>query len=92
MRRWRPSPKGKNPPPRKAKAKWTQLEAIVGHPARLKDVAADIIRHFEQRLEVFDGKAMIVCISRRVAVELYGRLPNCARLVDPDKRKGAIKW
>ncbi|HOQ04916.1 MAG TPA: type I restriction endonuclease subunit R [Anaerohalosphaeraceae bacterium] len=55
----------------RAKAKWTQLEAIVGHPDRVKDVAADIVQHFEQRQEVFDGKAMIVCISRRTAVAMY---------------------
>ena len=76
----------------KAKAKWTQLEAIVGHPARLKDVAADIVKHFEQRQEVFDGKAMIVCISRRVAVELYDQIVKLRPgWHDPDKRKGAIK-
>jgi len=76
----------------KAKAKWTQLEAIVGHKERLKTVAADIVGHFEKRQEVFDGKAMIVCISRRVAVELYDEI---IKLRPPwhntDKRKGAIK-
>ena len=50
----------------KAKAKWTQLEAIVGHKERLKIVAPDIIEHFETRQEVFEGKAMIVCMSRRM--------------------------
>ncbi|MBN1992948.1 MAG: type I restriction endonuclease subunit R [Anaerolineae bacterium] len=55
----------------KAKAKWTQLEAIVGHPARLKNVAQDILTHFDQRQEVFAGKAMVVAMSRRIAVELY---------------------
>lgn len=54
-----------------AKAKWTQLEAIVGHPERLKAVAQDIINHYEQRQETFAGKAMIVAMSRRVAVALY---------------------
>ncbi len=55
----------------KAKAKWTQLEAIVGHPARLKNVAQDILTHFDQRQEVFAGKAMVVAMSRRIAVDLY---------------------
>ncbi len=55
----------------KAKAKWTQLEALVGSPNRLRAVAEDIIRHFEQRQEVFEGKAMIVTMSRRIAAELY---------------------
>jgi type I restriction enzyme R subunit len=55
----------------KAKAKWTQLEALVGSPNRLKIIAEDIISHFEQRQEVFEGKAMIVTMSRRIAAELY---------------------
>jgi type I restriction enzyme R subunit len=76
----------------KAKAKWTQLEAIVGHKNRLKDVAADIVDHFEKRLEVFDGKAMIVCISRRAAVELYNQIINLRpHWHNTDKRKGVIK-
>ena len=57
-----------------AKAKWTKLEAIVGHPARLKNVAEDIVNHFEQRQEVFRGKAMIVAMSRRIAAKLYARI------------------
>ncbi len=76
----------------KAKAKWTQLEAIVGHKERLKSVSADIVRHFEDRQEVFEGKAMIVCISRRVAVELYGQIVTLRPAWhDTDKRKGTIK-
>jgi type I restriction enzyme R subunit len=55
----------------KAKAKWTKLEAIVGHPERLKNLARDIIAHYETRAEVFEGKAMIVTMSRRIAVALY---------------------
>jgi len=76
----------------KAKAKWTQLEAIVGHKNRLKDVAADLVDHFEKRQEVFDGKAMIVAISRRVAVELYDEIIKLRpHWHNTDKRKGAIK-
>ncbi len=55
----------------KLKTKWAQLEAIVGSTKRLKLVAQDIVTHFEQRLEVMEGKAMIVCMSRRICVELY---------------------
>ena len=55
----------------KLKSKWTQLEAIVGSGKRLELVARDIVEHFEKRLEVMDGKGMIVCMSRRIAVELY---------------------
>ena len=55
----------------KAKAKWTQLEALVGSERRLKNVAQDIVAHFEQRQAVFDGKAMIVTMSRRIAAAMF---------------------
>lgn len=55
----------------KLKSKWAQLEAIVGSSKRLKLVAQDIVSHFDRRLEAMDGKAMIVCMSRRICVELY---------------------
>jgi type I restriction enzyme R subunit len=53
------------------RAKWTRLEAIVGNPNRIKKIAEDLVYHFEQRNAVLDGKAMIVCMSRRICVELY---------------------
>jgi type I restriction enzyme, R subunit len=53
------------------KTKWAQLEALVGTEKRLKLIAEDLVNHFERRLEAMDGKAMIVCMSRRVCVELY---------------------
>ena len=56
------------------KTKWAQLEAIVGAEQRLKLVARDIVAHFEQRLEALDGKAMVVCMSRRICIELYREL------------------
>ncbi|MCM2283701.1 MAG: type I restriction endonuclease subunit R [Desulfobacula sp.] len=57
---------------RKAKAKWTQLEALVGSDNRVKQVARDIVDHFETRQEVFpEGKAMVVAMSRRIAADLY---------------------
>jgi len=55
----------------KLKSKWAQLEAIVGAEKRLALVAKDLVEHFEQRLAVMEGKAMIVCMSRRICVELY---------------------
>ena len=58
----------------KLKTKWAQLEAVVGSEKRLKLVAEDIVQHFEQRLEALDGKAMVVCMSRRICVELYREL------------------
>ncbi len=56
------------------KTKWAQLEAIVGAEQRVKLVARDIVNHFEQRQEALEGKAMIVCMSRRICVELYRAL------------------
>jgi len=53
------------------KTKWAQLEAVVGAEKRLKLIARDIVDHFGKRLEAMDGKAMIVCMSRRICVELY---------------------
>ncbi len=76
----------------KAKAKWTQLEAIVGHKERLKAVAEDVVKHFEIRQEAFEGKGMIVAMSRRIAVELYEEIVKIRPdWHDTDKKKGAIK-
>ncbi len=58
----------------KLKSRWAQLEAVVGSDKRLELVASDIVEHFEKRLEAMDGKGMIVCMSRRIAVELYGEI------------------
>lgn len=55
----------------KLKSKWAQLEAVVGAERRIELVARDIVEHFERRLEAIDGKAMVVCMSRRICVELY---------------------
>src|SRR3990172_8443109 len=48
------------------KTRWAQLEAVVGSETRLKLVARDLVDHFEVRLEAMDGKAMVVCMSRRI--------------------------
>ena len=56
------------------KTKWAALEALVGDPKRIALVAADLAAHFEKRLEAMDGKAMIVCMSRRICVDLYNAL------------------
>ena len=58
----------------KLKSKWAQLEALVGAESRLAEVAEDIVGHFEQRSEVLEGKAMVVCMSRRICVDLYREL------------------
>ncbi len=58
----------------KAKAKWTQLEALIGSKNRIKNIAQDIVSHFEQRQAVFEGKGMIVSMSRRIAADLYAEI------------------
>ena len=58
----------------KLKSKWAQLEALVGTEKRLTLVADDIITHFEERLDAMDGKAMVVCMSRRICVDLYNAI------------------
>ena len=58
----------------KLKTRWAQIEAIVGSGRRLALVAADIVAHYERRLEILDGKAMIVCMSRRICIDLYHEL------------------
>ena len=76
----------------KAKAKWTKLEAIVGNEERIKNLAKDIVTHFEKRQTAFNGKAMIVAMSRRIAAEIYKEIvalrPDWH---DGDLTKGAIK-
>jgi type I restriction enzyme, R subunit len=76
----------------KLKTKWAQLEAIVGAEKRLKLIAQDIVDHFEKRLEVLEGKAMVVCMSRRICVELYRELVRLRPAWHhEDDDKGAIK-
>ena len=58
----------------KLKTRWAQLEAIVGAEKRLTLVARDIVEHFGNRLEAMDGKAMVVCMSRRICIDLYREL------------------
>ena len=74
------------------KTKWAQLEAIVGAENRTKQIAEDIVDHFQQRLEVMDGKAMVVCMSRRICVDLYNELVRLRpEWHDDDDTKGSIK-
>ena len=74
------------------KTKWAQLEAVVGTPERLKLIAQDIVDHFENRLGAMDGKAMVVCMSRRICVDLYSELINLRPdWHDDDDARGEIK-
>jgi len=76
----------------KLKSKWAQLEAVVGSEKRIKLVARDLVDHFEKRLEAMDGKAMVVCMSRRICVELYKAITALqSRWHHSEDDKGAIK-
>lgn len=58
----------------KAKAKWSTVEALVGSRKRLQQIAADLVQHLEARVDAMDGKAMAVCMSRRICVDLYDEI------------------
>jgi type I restriction enzyme R subunit len=76
----------------KLKAKWARLEAIVGNGHRLELIAKDIVEHFETRNAVLDGKAMIVCMSRRICVDLYDEIVKIRPDWDSDDdSEGVIK-
>ena len=76
----------------KLKTKWSALEALVGTERRLSLVANDLVEHFEQRLEAMDGKAMAVCMSRRICVDFYRAIVALRpQWHDEDDTKGAIK-
>ncbi|MDD4874740.1 MAG: type I restriction endonuclease subunit R, partial [Dehalococcoidales bacterium] len=80
------------PENQKSKARWTKLEAIVGHPERLKNLAQDIVSHYEKRAEVLDGKAMIITMSRRIAVALYNEIIKLRpQWHSEDLKSGALK-
>ena len=76
----------------KAKAKWTRMEALIGSKQRIKNIARDIVGHFEARQEVFAGKAMVVSMSRRIAADLYAEITSLRPDWHHDELgKGAIK-
>ena len=76
----------------RTKSKWAALEKLVGAEPRLKEVAEDLVRHFEERTAVIDGKGMIVCMSREICVHLYNEITKLRPAWhDPDPEKGAIK-
>jgi type I restriction enzyme R subunit len=76
----------------KLKSKWAQLEAVVGADRRIKLVAQDIVDHFEKRLKAMEGKAMVVCMSRRICMDVYEAIvalrPGWA---DEDDDRGGLK-
>jgi type I restriction enzyme R subunit len=76
----------------KLKTKWAALEALVGDEKRIRLIAQDLVDHYERRLEAMEGKAMIVCMSRRICVELYNEIVKLRpRWHGKDDEKGGIK-
>ncbi|MGV8168817.1 MAG: type I restriction endonuclease subunit R [Candidatus Nanoarchaeia archaeon] len=76
----------------KLKSKWARLEKVVGNDARIKKIAQDIVEHFEKRTEVLEGKGMIVCMSRRICIELYDAIIKLRpEWHNDDDEKGELK-
>ncbi len=76
----------------KLKTKWAQLEAIVGAEKRVALVARDIVEHFESRQQALDGKAMVVCMSRRICIDLHRALVRLRpQWRDDDDDRGTLK-
>ncbi|TWT18981.1 type I restriction endonuclease subunit R [Luteimonas wenzhouensis] len=76
----------------RAKQKWATIEALVGAEKRLRQVAADIVQHFESRVAALDGKAMVVCMSRRICVALYEEIVKLRPdWHSPDDNAGVVK-
>ncbi|MFZ3355090.1 MAG: type I restriction endonuclease subunit R [Xanthobacteraceae bacterium] len=76
----------------KLKSKWAQLEVVVGAESRIKLIASDLVEHFENRLAAMEGKAMVVAMSRRIAVALYNELAALRpQWHDDDDNKGVLK-
>jgi type I restriction enzyme, R subunit len=75
-----------------AARKWSQLAAMVGTPQRLRLLAEDLVQHFEKRLETLEGKAMVVCMSRRICVDLFNEIAMLRpSWVDADDLRGSLK-
>ena len=76
----------------KNKGKWTRLEAIIGSPNRIKKLAEDIVNHYEEKSKAIDGKAMVVCMSRKICVDLYEQIVALRpSWHSDDDNKGKIK-
>ncbi|MGG3041798.1 type I restriction endonuclease subunit R [Bacillus anthracis] len=76
----------------KYKTKWSRLEAIVGSPNRVKKLAQDIVEHYEEKSKTITGKAMVVCMSRRICVDLYDEIVKLRpEWHSEDLEKGMIK-
>jgi type I restriction enzyme R subunit len=73
------------------KSRWARLEKVVGAKKRIAEVAKDLVEHWEQRLEVMDGKAMVVCMSRRICVDLHDEIVKLRPGWGGDEERGRVK-
>lgn len=76
----------------KLKSKWSRVEKVAGSPKRISRIAQDIVNHFEERTSVLEGKGMIVCMSRRICVDLHNEIVKLRpEWYDEDDEKGFVK-
>src|SRR3989442_540090 len=76
----------------KLKSKWAQLEAVVGSENRIRLIARDLVHHFETRLAAMEGKAMVVCMSRRICMDLHDEIVKLRPgWYHADDDRGALK-
>ncbi len=76
----------------KLKSKWARVEKVVGAPTRIRRIALDIVNHFENRTSVLEGKGMIVCMSRRICVDLYNEIAKLKQeWHNEEDEKGGLK-
>ena len=76
----------------KLKSKWSRVEKVVGSPTRIKRIAQDIVDHFEKRTSVLEGKALVVCMSRRICVNLHDAIVDIRpKWYDKKDDRGTLK-
>jgi type I restriction enzyme R subunit len=76
----------------KLKSKWSRVEKVAGSPKRISRIAQDIVNHFEERTSVLEGKGMIVCMSRRICVDLHTEIAKLRpEWCNEDDEKGILK-
>jgi type I restriction enzyme R subunit len=76
----------------KLKSKWSRVEKVAGSPKRISRIAPDIVNHFEERTSILEGKGMIVCMSRRICVDLHNEIVKLRPgWYNEDDEKGLVK-
>ena len=76
----------------KLKSKWARMEIVAGSENRVKRLAKDIVNHFEQRSKIMDGKSIVVCMSRRICIDLHNAIKELRpEWYNKDDDKGVMK-